>query len=337
MSVGVAAVAGVGRRGWAAETRALRIVGTTPDLAGIAREVAGVRGTVVSLAKGPEDPHTLELKPSHSTEVDRSDLFLQVGLGIENAWLKDLMATVRYPAVRPGGAGHLNLGKGVRLLDGVQAEGVPGSFHEEGNPHYLLDPIEGLRVARAVAGRLAALRPEWKANFEKAERDFRRRIGTWLVGEECGKEDDFEALVLRIEGAQGAAREGLLKEHRVGGFLGALQPHRGRFIVGDHDLWPYLARRCGLEILGYLEPSPGAPPTTRHLQQLIGQMRERKADLVLSSPYFEPRHGEFVARATGAKVVPMAHQTAARPGTDTYPAMLAYNGRQLIEALGRKA
>jgi ABC-type Zn uptake system ZnuABC Zn-binding protein ZnuA len=101
-------------------------------------------------------------------------------------------------------------------------------------------------------------------------------------------------------------------------------------------LWPYFARRCGLEILGYLEPSPGVPPTPRHLQDLVSRMKERKVGILLSNPYFEPRHAEFVARATGARIVPMAHQTEGRPGAGSYLEMLKYNGRQLLEALAAK-
>lgn len=107
--------------------------------------------------------------------------------------------------------------------------------------------------------------------------------------------------------------------------------------MGDHDLWPYFARRFGLEILGYLEPSPGVPPTTKHLQELIGRMKEKDVKILLSNPYFDPQHGAFVSRATGAKIVPMAHQTGARPGTDTYLDLVKYNGARLLEALAASA
>jgi hypothetical protein len=237
----------------------LKVVCTTPDLASLAQEIGGARVTVLGLAKGPEDPHTLELKPSFSRELDRADLFLQVGLGIENAWLKDLMATVRSPVVRPGGAGYLNLGQGVRPLEGVEGKGIPGTFHEEGNPHYLLDPLEGLKAARAVAKRMGDLRPVWREECARRYSEFRLRLGTWLVGPECARGDDPEALALRIEQAKPAELDVLFKEHGVTGFLGAMVPHRGRAVVGDHDLWPYFARRCGIGILGYLEPSPGCP------------------------------------------------------------------------------
>jgi ABC-type Zn uptake system ZnuABC Zn-binding protein ZnuA len=321
----------------AAEPKPLRVVSSTTDLDSLARLIGGPRVVAYSLSRGPQDPHEIELTPGNVRELDRADLFLQVGLGIENAWLEKLFAAVRNDAVRPGGPGNLNLGRGVRLLEGEEAAGIPGSFHEEGNPHYLLDPLEGLRAAGEIRDKLGALRPEWQAEFAQRYAAFRLALGTWLVGEECAKNDDFAALALKVEQARGPALDALLQEHNLGGFLAALAPFRGRKIVGDHDLWPYYARLCGLEILGYLEPSPGVPPTTKHLQELIPQMKAQGADVILSNPYFDPKHAEFVARTTGARVVPMAHQPGARPGADTYLDMQRQNGARLLEALAGSA
>jgi ABC-type Zn uptake system ZnuABC Zn-binding protein ZnuA len=112
-----------------------------------------------------------------------------------------------------------------------------------------------------------------------------------------------------------------------------LSPHRGAKVVGDHDLWPYFARRYGLEIVGYLEPSPGVPPTTKHLGELIAKMKDAGVRVVLTAPYFDQRHGRFVSERTGAKIVPMAHQSGGRPGTDDYLEMVKFNATQLANAL----
>jgi ABC-type Zn uptake system ZnuABC Zn-binding protein ZnuA len=320
-------------RAGAADPAPLRVVSSTTDLDSLVRLVGGPRVTAFSLATGTQDPHELELKPNFIRELDRADLFLQVGLGIENAWLERMMNAVKNPAVKPGQPGNLNFGRSVRRLEGDEAAGIPGSFHEEGNPHYFLDPVEGLRAAGEIRDRLAKLRPEWKDEFAKRHEDFRLALGAWLVGEECAKDDDIAALAVTLEQARGDALTALLREHKLGGHLAALAPHRGRKVVGDHDLWPYFARRFGLEILGYLEPSPGVPPTTKHLQELVGQMKAQDVKIILSNPYFDPQHAAFVARATGAQIVPMAHQPGARPGTDTYLDLVKYNGARLLEAL----
>jgi ABC-type Zn uptake system ZnuABC Zn-binding protein ZnuA len=122
----------------------------------------------------------------------------------------------------------------------------------------------------------------------------------------------------------------------LGGWLGAMRPFRGTAVVSDHNIWPYFAARFGLDVLGFLEPKPGLPPTTRHLSGLIETMKARGVKVIMTVPYFDPRHAQFVARNTGSVIVSLAHQTGARPGTDDYLALIDYDIRRLAEALGPK-
>jgi ABC-type Zn uptake system ZnuABC Zn-binding protein ZnuA len=63
-------------------------------------------------------------------------------------------------------------------------------------------------------------------------------------------------------------------------------------------------------------------------------MQAEKVGIILTSAYYDPRHAHFLAQHTGAKIVPMAHQVGARPGTDDYLSMIDYDVRQLVAALG---
>jgi ABC-type Zn uptake system ZnuABC Zn-binding protein ZnuA len=317
----------------AAAEAPLRVVVSTPDLRSLVQAVAGEQAQVTCLSEGPADPHEIEIRIAQVRELNRADLFIQVGLGLENAWLKRLLQPVDRAALKPGGSGNLNLGPQVRPLEGQAAAPAAGSYHEDGNPHYLLDPVEGLKAARAIRDRLTALRPSAANHFDERFETFRRALTLAFAGPECADED-LEELAAGFEQADSAAALAALeKEHKVGGWLGALLPYRGRSIVGDHDLWPYFARRFGLTVLGYLEPSPGVPPTTRHLRNLAGQMKKEQVRVILTAPYFDQRHVQFAARQSGARIVPMAHQTAARTGTSDYLSMLDYNVRQLKQAL----
>jgi ABC-type Zn uptake system ZnuABC Zn-binding protein ZnuA len=142
-----------------------------------------------------------------------------------------------------------------------------------------------------------------------------RAWATAYFGEATAGKLDLKQLEDFTDGeALEATLAGWLDEHPdAGGIVGMLSPHRGAKVVGDHDLWPYFARRYGLEIVGYLEPSPGVPPTTKHLGELIGEMKDAGVRVVLTEPYFDQRHGRFVSERTGTKVVPMAHQSGGRP------------------------
>ena len=317
----------------AADSKPLSICVSTPDVASLVREIGGRDVRVLSFSSGPEDPHEVELKPSFVKTLNQCDLYVQVGLGIENAWLKNLLTAVKSSAVKPGGKSNLNLGIGVTPLEGEQGKGIPDSYHEDGNPHYLLDPIEGYKAAQAIAKKLGQLRPRKKAEFDARLEAFRKKIATAFLGKEHSHEDPVEVADEFAKAAAAGRLEEHLKQHDVGGWLKRSLRFRGTPVVGDHDLWPYFARRYGLEVLGYLEPSPGVPPTTRHLRKMIGEMKTKQVRVILTAPYFDPKHARFVSRNTGAVVVPTTHQTGGRRGTETYFAMLEHNFNVVFSAL----
>ena len=93
----------------------------------------------------------------------------------------------------------------------------------------------------------------------------------------------------------------------------------------------YFARRFGLDLVAALEPLPGIAPTTRHLSEVVAQMRRDEVSLILATPYLSRRHAEFVAEQTGARILDLAHQVDSRPGTGDYLSMIEYNVRQLVE------
>jgi ABC-type Zn uptake system ZnuABC Zn-binding protein ZnuA len=319
-----------------AQDAPLRVAVSTPDLKSLAERLGGDQVRVFCFAKGPEDPHVIDLLPSFVRELQQADLFIQVGLGIENAWFEDLLTRAGNDRVKPGGPANLNIGTGVRrLADDDGGAAVPGGFHEEGNPHYLLDPVEGLKAARLICDKFVELRPALKAAFETRHEQFVRAWAAAYFGEVTAAKFDLKQLEDSTDGeALDATLAGWLDEHPdAGGIVGMLSPHRGAKVVGDHDLWPYFARRYGLEIVGYLEPSPGVPPTTKHLGELIAKMKDAGVRVVLTAPYFDQRHGRFVSERTGAKIVPMAHQSGGRPGTDDYLEMVKFNATQLANAL----
>jgi ABC-type Zn uptake system ZnuABC Zn-binding protein ZnuA len=210
-----------------------------------------------------------------------------------------------------------------------------GDVHPFGNPHYMLDPLNGLQVARLIKDRLIELRPEKKSFFEERYTMLYRKIGDGLLGEKLARKYEFEKLALLYEEGK---LEPFLREQKeegsLGGWLGMMLPYRGSKVVGDHNLWPYFARRFGISLVGFLEPKPGISPTTKHLQALVEMMKAERVKVILASPYYDIRHAQFVSRNTGAKIVPMAHQVGSRPGTDNYLSMTDYNVRQIVIALG---
>jgi len=316
----------------------LRVVATVPDLGSIAKSIGGDQVTVTSIARGTEDPHFVEAKPSLIRALNQADLYLQVGMGLESGWAPLLLENARNPRVLPGAPGYLDASTVVTPLE-VPRETVTramGDVHAQGNPHYLLDPVEGLKAAALIRDRLIALRPEQQEYFTQRYSDFAEALATDLVGADLatqyGSNDTIKLARLYRHGRLEPYLQGRGELERLGGWLGQLSVYRGTEAVDDHNMWPYFANSFGLAIVGHMEPKPGVPPTTRHLGALIERMRSDDVGLILTSAYYDPRHARFISQNTGARVVPLAHQVGARPGTDGYLAMIDYNVRQLVDA-----
>jgi ABC-type Zn uptake system ZnuABC Zn-binding protein ZnuA len=317
------------------ETEPLRVFATIPDLGDLAREVGGEEVSVDVMGKGREDAHFLEAKPSFIKGLSEADLYIQAGMDLEVGYAALLLQSARNPRVLPGNPGYLDTSVAITPLE-VPAGPVDrsmGDVHPYGNPHYLLDPINGLKVARLIRDRLAQLRPDQREYFEERYSRFRGRLSIACVGEALTAKYDPEKLALLLEhGKLEAFVQG--QGDQLGGWLAVMAPLRGSRVVDDHNLWPYFARRFGVEVIGHLEPKPGIPPTTSHLAELVERMRAIGVRAIIASPYYDPRHARFLSQATGASVVPLAHQVGSVKGADSYVATIDHNVRQLAAALG---
>ena len=281
----------------------LRVCATTPDLGALVQEIGGDLVEVTVFAKPGDDPHFLDARPSFIRALSRADLYVETGLELEVGWAPLLIQGARNPRVTPGRPGHIDASSVIAPL-GIPAGPVDrshGDVHPGGNPHYLLDPVQGLAVAGLLRDRLIALRPQDADQIRARHADFAARLKSALDG-----------------------------------WTARLAPHRGAPIAVDHNLWLYFADRFGLRIAAELEPKPGVPPTTRHLKEVIARMKAESIRIIVASSYFDERHARFVAQHTGAHIAHLAHQPGSRPDTGDYIAMIRHNVEALAAALDAK-
>lgn len=320
-----------------AHAEPLRVCATTPDLTSIATSVGGPDVSIVTFARGTEDPHFVEAKPSFVRDLSRCQLLLLNGLEVEIGWLPALLDQARNADVLPGGPGYLDASSAITPAEvpGGTVDRSMGDVHPYGNPHYLTDPMNGLRVAGAIRDRLSRLVHDQAPRFAERYESFRATVGTRLVGEALvRKYGEWEKLVQLAElGKLDAFLESAGDAAALGGWLGAMRPYRGTKAVDDHPLWPYFARRFGLVIVGHMEPKPGIPPTTRHLAELIELMQAQDVRLILAASYYDPRHARFLAEHTKARIAALANQVGSRPGVDDYLGMVAWNVDHVVAAL----
>lgn len=266
-------------------TAELRVVATTEDLAALTREVGGDKVRVDALAKGYQDPHFVEPKPSFILKLHRADLLAVVGRGLEVGWLPALTRQSRNNAVQPGAEGYLDTSLTARILEipTGQITRAMGDVHPQGNPHFWLDPANGRRVAAALRDRLSELARGDAAYFAERYAEFDRRLAE--------AEERWDAAMAR---------------------------HRGLQVVTYHRSWPNFCERFGLEVVGYVEPRPGIPPSPGHVLDLVEEMRRKDVKLLIVEPYFDLKTPRKVARETGAKVLVLFPSVGGEKGIDTY-------------------
>ncbi len=288
------------RRASAAKT--LRVVTSTQDMAALASEVGGDRVSVEAIARGYQDPHFVEPKPSFILKLNRADVLIAVGLQLEIGWLPPLITQSRNSKLQPGGKGYLDASQFVEILQKPvgQVSRAMGDVHPLGNPHYWLDPENGRRIAQGLAANFSDLLPDGAAYFQQRFEDFSVRLT------EAKKR-----------------------------WLETMAPYKGRRVVAYHQSWPNFAEAFGIQVEGYIEPRPGIPPSPRHTLALINQMKQEKIKLIWVEPYFDTKVPNSVAQAVGGEAVVLLPSVGGREEVTDYFKLFDYDTNLVASAFGR--
>lgn len=269
-----------------AADKILRVVTTTEDLAAIAREVAGDKATIVAIAHGYQDPHFVDAKPSYMVLLKRADVFVEVGRDLEIGWVPGLVNGARNPKILAGQPGHVDASSRVQVIEVPSSVSrAQGDIHPFGNPHYWLDPANGGPIAEAIRDALSRAAPAQASYFAQRTADFEKRLAA------SSARWKQQAQALEISGMK---------------------------IVTYHRSWSYFARAYGLQVVDFIEPKPGIPPSPNHVRELEGLMQQGGIRLLLMEPYFDSKLAEKIARDTGVPLAIVPTSVGAEPGIKTY-------------------
>src|SRR5712671_4506428 len=277
----------------------LQIMTATTDLAALAQEVGGDKVEVESVARGYQDPHFVDAKPSFLLKLKRADLLIVVGLELEIGWLPPLITQSTNPKIQVGAPGYFDASRFAEILEipTGQVTRAEGDVHPLGNPHYWLDPENGLRIAKGIADKLSQMRPGDSAYFEQRYSDFEVRL----------KQADQK-------------------------WLEAMKPYAGRKIVTYHRSWPNFAEHFHLNVVGYVEPRPGIPPSPQHTVELIQQMKRDNVKVIVVEPYFDLKTPNAVARETGGEVLVLPPSVGGEKEITDYFKLFDYDISKLKQA-----
>ena len=302
----------------------VKIVTSLTTYGAIAREIAGDRGTVTSIAQGDEDPHFVQPKPSFVALLRDADVFVTTGLDLE-LWVPPLLDRAGNRKVSEGGPGYVTAYTGITLLEvPTSVSRSEGDIHADGNPHIHTDPVNGIIIARNILTGLIRVSPENAEFFSANEQAFEKRVLDATMGAEVvGILTPPTAFsLLRADklydflGQTNYKGKPLLD--RLGGWLKQGEGFRGREMACYHKEWAYFSARFRVTCVTYIEAKPGIPPTPGHVQEVIALMKDKKIPVLFASNYFDHNQIEQVAPRTGATAVIVPENTQGAPGVDTY-------------------
>jgi zinc/manganese transport system substrate-binding protein len=283
-------------------TAQLKVVTSTTDLYDIARAVGGDRITASHIGEGYQDPHFIDAKPSFVLQLRNADVWAYVGLDLEIGWMPLLLDGARNPKISRGGAGHLDVSRAISVLDRPvgSVDRSMGDVHALGNPHYWLDPENGRRIARLFKAKFSELDPKNAAAYAANAQSFENRLN--------------------------AAERA---------WAGDLAVIKGKPVVAWHTSWRYFAAYNGMNIVAFVEPKPGVPPSPAHLYQVIQTVKRTGAKAIVMEPFYDRKVADLIARQTGARVLVLPPSVGGLRGApvNDYVSLMKYDIAQLAAAV----
>lgn len=279
----------------------MRVITTLQDFAAITSAIGGDLVETESLAKGYQDPHFVDAKPSLILKLSRADLLVVAGLELEIGYLPPMLDQSRNTKIHPGNPGFLDASVGCEVLErpSTQVTRAMGDVHPYGNPHYWTDPDNGRIIAQSIAAKLTELDPGNKTAYEASLSAF--------VSKLAAKDEEWTA---------------------------KMAPFAGAKIVTFHNSWPNFTKHFKLDVVGHIEPKPGIPPSPTHTLEIINLISSQKIKLILVEPYFDQKTPKFIAGKTGSTLLVAYPSVGGVPEITDYFSLFDRNIDAIVKVLG---
>ena len=274
----------------APQTGKLRILATFLPVHAHAAAIAGDRATVESLIAGDIGAHDFSPRPADMKRIAQADVLVFNGAGME-PWLDDLIKQAAKKDLK-----KVDLSTGITLLESSTSLDDDDHHHNhddhddhahcdhgEHNPHFWLDPILAIQQVETLRDAIIAADPEGSAIYQKNATEY--------IAELRALDADFQSIIA---------------------------PLPSKKLVTFHDAFPYLAKRYGFEMVGYLSKFPERDPAPTELAALIDGIRERQVKVLFTEAGYEPALLQRVATDTGAKVSTLDTLEVGELGPDAY-------------------
>ena len=261
----------------------VNIVATLPDYASMAKELGGDKVKVMSLTKGTQDPHFVDAKPSFIIKMNKADLLILTGLGLESGWLPKLITNSRNSKITLGNTGYLDASKYVNLLESEkEIDRSMGDVHPGGNPHFYTSPKELFKVAKEIYNRLIKLDSDNKDYYDKNWKSFNIKY--------IKKLKEWENKLAKVKGMQ---------------------------IIEYHESWIYLLKWANIVHVGALEPKPGVSPSTKHIIKLLKKVKKNKIKYLIQEVYYPKKLSKLFVKKSKSKLLVLPSAVGALKNTNS--------------------
>lgn len=248
----------------------INVITTLTVLKYIAEQVGGDKVNVDSLLSGDLDPHFAEARPDYVLKLNQADILVYIGLDLEIGWLPKLVEQSRNPKIYLGRPGNCDVSKGIHILEKLttNVDRSMGDIHIYGNPHYWLDPVNVIVIARNIKESLQRIDLDNQAYYEAQYIDFSNRIKHFTL--------------------QKIKEYSKLKDLKVAVY---------------HREFVYFLNRFGLKETISLEEKPGVPPSANYLKYVIDVVQKEKVNIILIAPYNNLKYAKFVSEKTNSRII----------------------------------
>jgi zinc/manganese transport system substrate-binding protein len=258
---------------------ALNIFACEPEWAALAQELAGDKASIYAATNALQDPHHVEARPSLIAKARRAQLVVCTGAELEVGWLPVILREASNQAITEGKPGFFEAATYVHMLEiPGRLDRAEGDVHAAGNPHIQLDARNFLPIAQALSTRISELDPSNQVYYGKRLQDFQQK---WQAAIK-----HWETLAL---------------------------PLKGQNILVQHRAYPYLINWLGLKQVAELEPKPGMEPSAAHLAQVLSQLQNNPARMVIRSAYQDAKPSDWIAQHAHINAVELAFSVGGTP------------------------
>lgn len=265
----------------------VNVVGTLPVFATLAQEIGGDRVIVSTIARANQDPHFLDAKPTYVVAISQADLLIYGGLDLEIGWLPPLILQARNPKIQTNASGDLNASQGLNILEMPSSvDRALGDVHPHGNPHSWLDPKNAKLIAANIYKHLVAIDPAGEAEYKQHLETFVQKLNAVL--------DVHQADIKALNGFK---------------------------VITYHKSLSYFASWTGLDIVGTIEPKPGIPPNSKHVEELVDQIKHDNVKAILAEDFYPTKESQYLAEKTGVPFIVISNTTGEK-SIDTYEALI---------------